>query len=163
MILGCASSARAQWGYPGGYGGFGWGGWGGGETVQGSVARGLALCRGAAGYYNQSTAVARSINADTVMRWNQYWWESQVAANRAERERLARRQQATIQTREAVEKRLRENPEQRDIFQGDALNLAVEEINDPRLLTGGSRTPLRQCLEHSSARSRSPTLRARSR
>src|SRR5208337_2165664 len=63
--------AQAQWGYPGGYGGYGWGGWGG-QTAQGDIARGLGAYAMGAGYYNQQTAVANSINTDTVMRWNQY-------------------------------------------------------------------------------------------
>jgi len=127
-------AARAQYGYPVGYGAYGWGGWGGGgETVQGSIARGLGAYAAGAGYYNQQTAVARSINADTVMRWNQYWYESQVNANRSERERLARRQLGNAKAHDQIYKRLRDNPEPRDITQGDALNVALEEINDPRV------------------------------
>src|SRR4051812_29494536 len=72
--------ARAQYGYPVGYGGYGWGGWGGGggQTVQGNVARGLGAYAAGAGAYNEQTAVARSINADTVTKFNEYMWESQV-------------------------------------------------------------------------------------
>src|SRR3954451_21064873 len=83
-----AGEARAQFGYgayPGGYGGFGWGGWGGGGgTVQGSIARGLGYYAMGAGVYNEDTAVANSINAQTVEQWNQYWWQSQQEANRRE-------------------------------------------------------------------------------
>src|SRR5262249_3829406 len=62
--------ASAQYGYPVGYGAYGWGGWGGGgETVQGSIARGLGVFAAGAGQYNQQTAIANSINTDTVMRW----------------------------------------------------------------------------------------------
>src|SRR6185437_1421945 len=56
-------AAWAQYGrymYPRGYGGYGWGGWGGGETVQGSIARGMGAYAAGAGYYNQQTAVANS-------------------------------------------------------------------------------------------------------
>jgi hypothetical protein len=134
LLLGQATPSRAQYGYPVGYGGYGWGGWGGGgQTVQGSIARGMGAYAAGAGYYNQQTAVARSINADTVMRWNQYMYESQVTANRAERERIAKRASDTNAARDQIEKRLRENPEPRDIYQGDALNMAVEEINHPKV------------------------------
>ena len=126
-------ASQAQWGYPAGFGGFGWGGWGGGETVQGSIAHGLGAFAAGAGVYNQQTAVANAINADTVMRWNQFMFESQLEANRRARERLARRQSATIQTLEQSAKRLRDNPEPRDIARGDALNVALDEINDPRV------------------------------
>jgi hypothetical protein len=126
------AEARAQYGYPVGYGAYGWGGWGGGgQTVQGDIARGLGTYAAGAGVYNQQTAIARSINTDTVMRWNQYMYESQLTANKAERERLARRQYGTNQAQEKLYKRLRDNPEPRDIYQGDALNVALEEINNP--------------------------------
>jgi hypothetical protein len=125
--------AHAQWGYPGGYGGYGWGGWGGGGTVQGSVARGMGAYAAGAGYYNQSTAVANSINADTVMRWNSYVYESQMNANRIHAERLARDRNTNIQDVAKVQKRLRDNPERADILSGDALNVALDEINDPRV------------------------------
>jgi hypothetical protein len=126
-------ASQAQfWGYPAGFGGFGWGGWGG-ETVQGSIAHGLGAFAAGAGVYNQQTAVANSINADTVMRWNQFMFEAQVEANRRARERLARRQSATVQSLEQNAKRLRDNPEPRDIARGDALNVALDEINDPRV------------------------------
>lgn len=126
--------ARAQWGYPGGYGGYGWGGWGGGgETVQGSIARGLGAYAAGAGYYNLQTAQAASINTDTVMRWNQYLYESQVTANRNERIRNEQRRAGIVQAHEQIFNRLRNNPDQRDINSGSALNVALEEINDPRI------------------------------
>jgi hypothetical protein len=131
------ASVRAQWGYPAGYGAYGWGGWGGGETVQGSIARGMGAYAAGAGYYNQQTAIANSINTDTVMRWNQYMFQSQVESNRRERARMAERQYGTTQARDKVFNRLRNNPDPRDIYQGDALNVAVEEIEDPRVYSRG--------------------------
>ena len=125
-------ASQAQWAYPFGFGPFGWGGWGG-ETVQGSIAHGMGAFAAGAGFYNQQTAIADSINADTVMRWNQFMFESQMEANRRARERLARRTQATIQAQEQRLARLRNNPESRDIAQGDALNVALDEINNPRI------------------------------
>ncbi len=127
------SPARAQYGYPGGYGGYGWGGWGGASTVQGSVARGLGAYAAGAGYYNQQTAIANSINTDTVMRWNQYMYESQVNANRNERARIARRKYGTEKAQDQIYKRLRDNPEPTDIHHGDALNVVLDEVNDPRI------------------------------
>ena len=128
-------AAHAQYGYPGGYGGYGWSGWGGGETVQGSMARGLGVYAAGVGSYNQQTAVANSINTDTVTRWNEYMWESQVLANRRERERISQRAKLSKEAHSAIEKRLRENPEPNDIYRGDALNVALEQINDPRVYT----------------------------
>jgi hypothetical protein len=88
-----------------------------------------------AGIYNKKTAVAESINADTVMRWNAYLYESQQNANRLQRQRMTQRKDRTVRARDEIQKRLRDNPEQRDIFQGDALNVALDEINDPRVYT----------------------------
>src|SRR6516162_5463374 len=59
--------ARAQWGY----GGWGWGGWGA-SSLGGDLGRGAGVYAAGAGMYNLDTAQARSINADTVMRFNDY-------------------------------------------------------------------------------------------
>jgi hypothetical protein len=124
--------AQAQWGYPGGYGGYGWGGWGG-QTAQGDMARGLGAYAMGAGYYNQQTAVANSINADTVVRWNQYLYESQMNANRLHHGKLALERFQTNKAGDQVKERLRNNPERADIYRGDAMNVALDEINDPRV------------------------------
>lgn len=134
--MGAGTSSQAQLMYPGGYGGYGWGGWGGGgETAYSAQARGMGVFAAGAGVYNLNTAQARSVNADTVARWNQYWYESQVNANRNQRLRMARRQDATVKTAQELETRLREQPSERDIMMGSALNMAVEEISDPRVYT----------------------------
>jgi hypothetical protein len=127
-----ATVAHAQWMYPGGYGNWGWGGWGA-HTAQGDFARGLGAYAMGAGYYNRETAVANSINTDTVMRWNQYVYESQKEANRLHHLKLAQDRQQTNRAAEQVRERLRNNPEPRDVYQGDAMNVAYDEINDPRV------------------------------
>ncbi len=127
-----ASPAQAQWGYPGGYGGYGWGGWGA-STVQGDIARGMGVWAAGAGVYNRQTAEANAINADTVMHWNEYMYQSQQVRNRRYWQRQARNRDANIQAQATILARLRDNPEPRDVFQGSALNVAVEEINDPRV------------------------------
>src|SRR5215831_7233724 len=122
-------TARAQWGY--GWGG--WGGWGGVGTVQGDIAHGLGALAVGSGEFNLLTAKADSINADTVMRWNQYWYLSQQEANRKYYQRMADRQQGRVQARQQITDRLRNAPEPRDVYSGDALNVAYDEINDPRI------------------------------
>ncbi|MGO9913329.1 MAG: hypothetical protein ACLQIB_01255, partial [Isosphaeraceae bacterium] len=97
--------AQAQWGYPGGYGGYGWGGWGG-QTAQGDIARGLGAYAMGAGYYNRQTAVANSINTDTVMRWNQYVYEAQMNANRLHQGKLAMERFQTNQAADKIRDRL---------------------------------------------------------
>jgi hypothetical protein len=126
--------ARAQWGYgyyPYGYGGYGWGGWGG--TAQGDIARGLGYFNMGAGVYNRQTAIARSINTDTAMRWNQYVYLSQQEGTR---EYFARRNAALARDKDAYAamlKRMQDNPTPGDIGSGDALNAALDQLSDPRI------------------------------
>ncbi len=130
--LGQDHRAEAQWGYGwGSYGGYAGGG--GGQTVQGDMARGMGVLAAGAGQYNQQTAVARSINADTAMRWNQYVYQSQLEANRRYQQKMARKRYGNEVAREKIADRLRNDPEPRDIDSGDALNVAYDEINDPRV------------------------------
>lgn len=124
--------AQAQWGYPGGYGGWGWGGWGA-TSLQGDMARGLGVYAAGAGVYNQQTAVANSINTDTVMRWNQYVYESQMEANRIYQATQARRRAENKESFEQIRDRIRNNPTPNDVYRGDALNACLDEINNPRV------------------------------
>jgi hypothetical protein len=141
-------SARAQYGYPGGYGGYGWGGWGA-STVQGSIARGLGMFNMGRGMYNVNTAQARSINLNTAMRWNQYVYEAQQNANRMHHEKLVRQQQRSITEIARIEDRLRNHPEARDITDGDSLNVLLDIMINPATLGSSLRyvkTPLRHDL-----------------
>src|SRR5436305_1806240 len=65
-----AEPARAQYAYPAGYGGLGWAGWGA-STPIGDMGRGMGYYAAGQGIYNQQTAAARSVNADTAMRMNE--------------------------------------------------------------------------------------------
>ena len=133
LLTGYALHASAQFMYPDPFGGFGWGGWGNvGGTVEGDLARGMGAFAAGAGVYNHQTAVANSIDADTVMRWNQYIFLSQQEANRQYGETVARREKRSKKAQADIDRRLRENPDQRDIDSGSALNVAVDEITDPR-------------------------------
>lgn len=132
----CSTEVRAQWGYGmyGGYGGYGWGGWGGaGSTVGGSVAQGLGMMYMGEGVYNKQTAIANSINFDTMIRWNQYVYEAQKEATH---QYYARRDAHIAKNKDAYNAfltRLNENPSRRDIEQGDALNAILDQLNDPRI------------------------------
>jgi hypothetical protein len=129
-----AGQAEAQWGYgyyPYGYGGYGWGGWG--ATAQGDIARGLAYFNMGAGIYNRETAIARSIDTDTAIRWNQYVYLSQQEATRAY---FARRNAAIARDKNAYDalvKRIQEHPTASDVESGDALNAALDQLSDPRI------------------------------
>jgi hypothetical protein len=137
-------AACAQYGYPSGYGGYGWGGWG--STPQGSIARGLGYFNMGRGVYNENTAVARSINTDTVMRWNQYTYLSQQHAASVYGARL-RAEHARIDTQRAkIQDRLRNRPTDRDITDSDALNVLVDELESPAV-AGSSLSTIKTPLE----------------
>jgi hypothetical protein len=135
LAVGHGASARAQYGYyPHGYGGYGWGGWGGGGTsLAGSTARGMGAFAAGAGYYNAQTAQARSINVNTAMRYNQYMYESHLEATKQHDALLAKQKGQTIEAYNQVQQRIRNNPDPHDIEMGDALNAAVDEIENPRI------------------------------
>jgi hypothetical protein len=143
-LLTVAGEARAQYGYPQGYGGNGWGGWG--STPGSSMARGLGAMSMGRGAYNEETAVARSINANTVMNWNNSLYQaSQVSASRWNahvRAEMAK----TQRDRTEVEDRLRNHPEQLDITNGNALNIQLDVLLNPASADRSLRsikTPLR--------------------
>ncbi len=127
-----AGTARAQ--------GWGWEGWGGWTTTpEGALAQGMGHYYTGAGIFNEKTAIADSINADTLMRWNDYIFQAnQEAANRY----VARRRENSANNRaqnNAIITRIRDNPTNRDIEMGDALNAAVNQLSDPRISSSALR------------------------
>ena len=106
----------------------------GGSTVQGSIATGMGNFAAGAGAYNVQTAQARSMNAQTAMQWNDYMYaiNQRNAANEVARRR---RQQETNETADATYKRLHDNPDPRDIHTGDALNVVLTELANPKVYT----------------------------
>ena len=147
LLASWPGDARAQYGYPSGYGGYGWGGWG--STPQSSLARGLGYFNMGRGAYNEQTAVARSINTDTVMRWNQYAYQSHVTASNSYRARLLARRTSINRARAETQEQLRDNPSNRDITDGDALNLLLGDLTNAANGSSSMRritTPLRHEL-----------------
>lgn len=136
-----ALGARAQYYYPGGmgYGGGGFGGWG--STVGGDIARGMGAFSAGAGVYNYDTAVANSINANTIAGINQYLYLSQQEANAREHAILAHRRslvnksQATAQQ---VAQQIRDNPTEGDVDSGAALNAILDQLSHPSILGGST-------------------------
>jgi hypothetical protein len=130
-----AGPAQAQPIYGGMYGGGYWGGGGGGvgSTAQGSELAGMGMLTQAAGQYNVETAQARSINADTAMQFNQYMYQASVESSRTYHAKLAKDKSRSEKGAEAVRERLRNNPNQGDIARGDALNVAMDELKNPKI------------------------------
>jgi hypothetical protein len=67
------------------------------------------------------------------MRWNQYAYMSNLEQSRRHAERKNAEMARNKSLYDAHQKQLRENPERRQIENGDALNAAVTDLSDPRL------------------------------
>jgi hypothetical protein len=109
------------------------------DTPEGALAHGLGYYYTGAGIYNEKTAIADSINVDTMMRWNEYLHQANLEATRRY---VARSRGQSARNRalyDQIIKNLQENPSARDIETGDALNAALNQLSDPRI----SRSALR--------------------
>jgi hypothetical protein len=130
-----AMPARAQSSVSGGYGpligGFVWYG-GPGSTIEGDLARGLGQFALGAGFYNEFTARAEAIHAETLWRCNQYAYLSQQETKQAYAQRSQSRRNRIVRAKAATYQRLHDHPTPRDIARGDALNVALDELRDPR-------------------------------
>jgi hypothetical protein len=119
---------------------WGWEGWGGWtSTPEGALAQGMGHYYQGAGIFNERTAIANSIDADTLMRWNDYLHH---ANDEALRRYVARRRENSRNIRaqnDAISTRVRENPTVRDIEMGDALNAAVNQLTDPKVSSAALR------------------------
>jgi len=140
ILVAASNVAHSQYYYPYGYGnaGYGFGGWGG--TVNGSVLRGMGAFAEAEGVYNYDTAAAEAIDANTVMRLNQYLYLSELEGRR----RYAAHQAAVLNMDkahyQAHQARIRDNPTEADIDSGDALNVILDQMTDPKVVSGSSST-----------------------
>jgi len=86
-----------------------------------------------AGIYNEQTAVANSINADTLIRLNNYWYNSYLESMRMYHETKEYNIQKNKVTYEKIMDRLNNHPTARDVENGDALNAVLTELSDPRV------------------------------
>ena len=142
------TSVHAQWGYPGGFGGFGWGGWGA-SSLEGDVAMGMGAFAAGAGFYNLQTAQADAINTDTVMRWNQSMYQAQQNSLGHYAARLKAEHARNLKDRAAIHDRLRNNPSTRDITDGDALDVLLDDFQNNAVSAttiGQIKTPLAPAL-----------------
>ena len=104
-----------------------------GSTIEGDLARGLGQYAHGAGLYNELTARAEAIHAETQWRSNQYAYLSQQEANRASAQRSRSRRDRIARAKEETYQRLHDHPTPRDIASGDALNVALDELRDPSI------------------------------
>jgi hypothetical protein len=88
-----------------------------------------------AGAYNEQTAQARSMNAQTAMQWNEYMSAVNQNNARAYYQQQARKVQRTNETAETTYSRLHDKPNSHDIHSGDALNVVLDELTNPKVYT----------------------------
>jgi hypothetical protein len=106
---------------------------GAGSTPQGDILRGAGIYYDGLGRYNLNSAIGRSIDTDTMIRWNEYVYSSLKQMNREAAERLARERYRNKVNYEAIRQRIRDNPTRIDLMSGDALNFLLEEFSDPKV------------------------------
>ncbi len=121
-------NAHAQWGYDG-WGFMGWNP----ATPESAELQSAGIFAMGAGIYNLKTAEANYIDAQTAMKFNDYVAQVTRESARIHAERVSQQIARNRSLYDARQKQLRENPTQRDIQTGDALNAAVSDLSDPRL------------------------------
>ena len=136
----------------GGYGGFGGfgggGGYGGVGSSVGLAEQGYGAAAAGQGILDEDNALANSINTDTVMRYNQYLYNSSVEAQKRYNAFQTRRLNLDKAHYDARQARIRDNPTTDDIDSGDALNAMLHELSDPKLLRGSGLRLANGSLSH---------------
>jgi hypothetical protein len=122
--------ARAQWGY--GFGGWGWGGWGA-ASPESAALQGAGYYAMGAGMYNLDTAQAMAINAQTAMQWNDYVAQVTHESARIHAMRVHNEFQKNQKLYDEWKERLRNSPGRVEIEDGSALNIALDDLTNPRL------------------------------
>jgi hypothetical protein len=95
------------------------------------------------------TAQARSINVNTAIRWNNAMYQATAAMARRHAARVRGDMARTIKMSSEIEDRLRNNPNQVDIADGDALNVLLDVLLNPATAAQSLqfiKTPLRSDL-----------------
>lgn len=110
-----------------------------GSTVAGDYLQGVGIAAYGMGVYNQQTAVANRINAETSIMVNEYLWNVVKNENRENalhrKEKLAREAEAYNQLHD----RIHNHPNVRDVDNGDALNAVLEDLLAPNVSDSVSR------------------------
>jgi hypothetical protein len=138
LVAPTGGGARAQYYYPGGYGYGGWGFGGWGTTYEGSVLRGLGAYAEGAGVYNYDTAVAGSIDVDSYIKLNNYLYLSELEGQRRYAASHAARMNLDMANYRAYQSRLLDNPTKEDIDSGASLNALLNQLTDPKVMSGSA-------------------------
>ena len=110
-----------------------------GSTLEGDYLRGVGIAAYGLGIYNERTAVADQMNANTFMMLNDYMWNVVKNENR---ENWEHRKQVTAshsEARKKIEERIHDHPEAFDVRRGDALTSILYDLLDPKVSESASR------------------------
>jgi hypothetical protein len=96
--------------------------------------RGLGAYYDDMGNYKVKSAVADKLEMSNQIQWNQYIYDMRC---REVRDRIAGRggvkRDQNIELSKKIRARIRDNPEDRDLMNGDALNVLLEELCNPKI------------------------------
>lgn len=118
------------WGLPYGWNGWGWG-FGGANTVPGSILGGWGYYLNGLGYYNYETAVGNAINLDSWLRLAAAMNDTQMQLNYSNYQRRLRRHANILTARQKIFERLRDDPNDYDVKNGDAANVKMRILMKP--------------------------------
>ncbi len=117
---------------------------GGASTVQGDILWGEGIFLQGAGSFLYQQAVADSINVDTAIRLNEYLWNVAKNENRENARHRAEVIARHNENYDRILKRIRENPDNRDLESGDTLNDMMTQLLDPQISSSSFRsTPVK--------------------
>jgi hypothetical protein len=112
---------------------YGWNGWGGGASIQGTRAYGMGNFAAGAGSYNEQTAEARSINANTAMQFNDYVYQCNQRRHQEYYDQMAKQEQLDQNALQAIQDRHLNNASDSDIVDGDAVNAVFHWLTNPQI------------------------------
>ena len=104
---------------------------GGASTAPGDYLRGLGVAADGMGLYNLRTAQAEAIEADTAIKVDTYMSMvfRQARDNWVKLDK--QRQDKAKANYRAILERIQKNPESFDVFTGNAINKAMDDLNNP--------------------------------
>ncbi len=105
---------------------------GSGSTATGDILRGEGIAAWGWGQYNLNTAQGNSINADTMIKIDQYIGESRRAENARQARIRAENKARRLKYFNELQDRLLNAPEGADILAGNALNIIMTKLNSGR-------------------------------
>ncbi len=106
---------------------------GGVPSTGGDVARGMGLYAAGLGQMELYAARARAVDAQTVLMWNEYLYQSQQEANRRRQAKALAHKKTLQNAATKARERLLSDPTKGDIETGAALNAVYDQLTEPRV------------------------------